>query len=122
MSASQTNGSAEARAEVAGSRRGDARARMALMQRIEAGAVADLRYLLTVLDEVDDPKVLHHLANRTLDDERPLEGDAGRRICDAAVEAFVHRLKLAAPKPAAGRYGPEARAAVREAMRGTLPM
>lgn len=121
---SGTNGSADIQAELAGSRRGDARARAALMERIERRDPKDLAFLLSAVAEIDDPKVLHHLANVTLDDERVPDGGApgGRRLCDLAVEAFTTRLGLSRATPAGGAYGPEERERVRQQMRSTIPM
>jgi hypothetical protein len=110
--------------EIAGSRRGDANARRALLERIEQGEANDITTVLSALSEIDAPEVLQLVARVALDDERPLEarGMAGRRICDLAVDALTARLRLAAPQPHGGPYDKAERERVRAAIRTHLPM
>lgn len=109
--------------EVAASRRGDARARHALLERIERARLEDLAAVLTMLDQVDAPEVLQLIATVALDDERSTRAQGGeRRICDLAVVALATRLKLSVPQPAGGPYTREQREAVRSAVRSSLPM
>jgi hypothetical protein len=111
------------REELAASRRGDSRARRALLERIERADPDDLGVVLSSLGEVDAPEVLQLVARVALDDERVLKtpGLAGKRICDAAVDALRARLNLA-PQPAGAPYGKDVRDSVRAAVRSSVPM
>jgi hypothetical protein len=110
--------------EIAGSRRGDAGARRALLERIERGEANDLATVLSALGEIDAPEVLQLVARVALNDERSLPGTgmAERRICDLAVDALTARLRLAAAQPRGGPYGKAERERVLMAVREQLPM
>lgn len=111
------------REELAASRRGDGRARRALLERIERGDPDDLGVILSSLGEVDAPEVLQLIATVALDDERTLRtaGLKDRRICDVAVDALRARLGLPS-QLADGPYGKDVRDSVRAAVRKSLPM
>jgi HEAT repeat protein len=86
-------------ANVSLSRLGNRKARASLLKEIESSGLAELQFLLAVIREIDAPEALHAL-KRTLGDTRGIGGGApagaqtGRRLCDAAVDAFIGRLGL----------------------------
>lgn len=87
-------------ANIALSRQGDSSARAALRETIQRGDEGDLRFLLSALREIDDPALLHAIADATLTDRRPTGTGAPsgvvspRRVSDDAVNAFVVLLHL----------------------------
>jgi len=86
-------------AQVALSRLGDPQARRALLEATSQKDLAVRQFLLGVVRDIDSPEVLHALA-AFLDDTRltgsgaPSGAGSQRRLCDDAVNALVHRLKL----------------------------
>jgi hypothetical protein len=78
---------------------GDSEARARLFQEIEDGGLESRIFLVSVLREIGSPELLHALS-RALDDQRTVSGgvpsgaEPARRLCDAAVDAFVGRLNL----------------------------
>ena len=86
-------------ANVALSLLGDEEARAALIETTANDNLDELRFLLSVLREVDSPRVLHAVG-RALDDTRltgsgaPRGAESPRRLCDDAVNGFVDRLRL----------------------------
>lgn len=115
-------------ATVALSRIGAPGARKALIEAIHRGRLDELGFFLTVLREIDAPEVLHEL-KATLNDPRetgsgaPIGVEQRRRLCDDAVDAFVHRLALKVDfsLSEARRYTPEEIEKVRTAINSTIP-
>jgi len=87
-------------ARVALARLGDPAALTELTSAIPRSGLDELRFLLEVIAELDDPAFLQLLASTTLSDTRPVQAAApsgvssGWRLCDAAVSAFVKALSL----------------------------
>jgi HEAT repeat protein len=115
-------------ANVALSHLGNQEGRTALLAAIESATLAELRFLLLVMRDLDAPELLHSL-KRTLDDQRetgsgaPAGVEPVRRLCDDAVDAYVRRLQLPVTFSLsdAQRYTPEQIAAVRPLIDSTLP-
>ena len=115
-------------ANVALSRLGDQRSRMALLDTIEASRPAELEFLLTAIREIDAPEVLHSL-KRALDDQRevsagvPSGAEPKRRLCDEPVNAFVKRLQLnvGVELSSARRYSKAEIDAVRNGIDASIP-
>ncbi len=81
------------------SRRGDTRARLDFYTEISAGNIKTLVFILQAIEIIDDPGLLHALANVTFKDKREVIGTPAnlkpkRRIVDLSVDAFVKRLRL----------------------------
>ena len=115
-------------ANVALSRLGDKRSRMALLDAIEASRPAELEFLLTAIREIDAPEVLYSL-KRALDDQRevsagvPSGAEPKRRLCDEPVNAFVKRLQLnvGVELSSARRYSKAEIDAVRNGIDASIP-
>lgn len=114
---------------VALSRIGDRDARLSLLERIGAGDLKELSFLLSVLREIDSPEVTHALAKATLADERevqdgvPSGAEPELRLCDLAVVAFSKDLGLEMKFPVdePRRFTAAEIEAVRQALRESLP-
>jgi hypothetical protein len=115
-------------AQVALARLGDRQAMAELVVASENGAVAELVFLLSVVRDIDAPRVLHAV-KKCLDDERetttgvPSGTQPKRRVCDEAVDAFVARLKLDVSFPLrdSQRYRPEELDEVRRLINQAIP-
>jgi hypothetical protein len=112
---------------IAGSRVGLSRAREALLERIEAGPLDELQFILVANREIDAPEVLHALA-RTLDDDRLVPGGVPsgvpqRRLRDLAVDAYVQRLQLKPvfPLNPAARYSQPQIDEIKRLLRAAVP-
>lgn len=113
---------------IALSRLGDRESRLALLERIDAGDLQELTFLLSVLREIDS-KVAHALADATLGDEREVAGGvpsgvaAPLRLCDLAVVAFSKHfgLDVKFPLDETGRFTAAEIEAVRQALQESLP-
>lgn len=87
-------------ADVALTRLGDEAARARLLATIREGDFDALSFLLYALRDIEDRNVLSALADATLADERPAQGDTpsgahlGIRLVDVAAAAFVKRFDL----------------------------
>lgn len=87
-------------AQVALSRMGNQNSRAHLAERIRAGDLDELRFLLEAVVHVDSPPILQSLAARTLEDRRITmsHGPAGTsnslRLCDEAVNAYAAQFQL----------------------------
>lgn len=86
-------------ANVALARLDDLKSRNNLLEMIESAKLEELEFLLEVIEEIDSPQILQ-LLKITLDDTReissgvPSSATPKRRLCDLAVNSFVHRLTL----------------------------
>jgi len=119
----------EAAATVALSGLGDADANRALHQLATSDDLAIRRFLLEVIDDLNDPSVLHQLLDY-LADERAVEGagvphgaEPARRLADLAADALMGRLNLSvgfARKPT-GRYEPAELAEVERRVKESIP-
>lgn len=115
-------------AQVALAHLGDRAAMTALARTTEQATVAQLSFLLAVLNDIDAPRVLHAI-KQALDDPRETSGGVPsgtqprRRLCDDAVNAFVKRLTLhvAFPLSDAQRYSPQQIDQVRQQIDAFLP-
>ena len=89
-------------ADVALARLGDRQAMDRVLAVIRSGDFDALSFLLHALRDIEDRDVLTALADATLSDERPAQGDApsgtdlGIRLADVAAAKFVERLTLSA--------------------------
>jgi hypothetical protein len=87
-------------ADVALTRLGDEAARARVLATIRDGDFDALSFLLYALRDIEDRDVLRALADATLTDERPAQGDApagadlGIRLADVAAAQFVKRFGL----------------------------
>lgn len=87
-------------ADVALTRLGDEAARARVLATIRDGDFDALSFLLHALRDIEDRDVLRALANATLTDQRPAQGDApsgadlGIRLADVAAAQFVKRFDL----------------------------
>lgn len=117
-------------ANVALSRLGEQEARDALMSRIEAGDLEDLRFMLYALRDIDAPALLHALKDATLDDTREVFGEMPSgvepqiRLQDLAVTQFAKRFGLQMDFEVSGQkqYSDDEIAAVRTAIDERMPM
>lgn len=118
----------QAVAVVALSAAGDRAGRKALHLLADSPDLAMQRFLLEVLDDIDDPATLQQM-RRYLADEREVPGGVphgaapARRLADLAADALIARLKLKvgfAPRPA-GRYEPQQLAEVDRLVRAAIP-
>jgi len=115
-------------ANVALSLLGDEEARAALIETTANDNLDELRFLLSVLREVDSPRVLHAVG-QALDDTRltgsgaPRGADSPRRLCDDTVNAFVDRLRLEIDFPLtdAQTYSDAQIDQVRQLIRAAIP-
>jgi hypothetical protein len=86
-------------ASVALARTGSTDARSEVHRSITEGNTGNLRFLLEVLKEIDDPSLLRALAEG-LSDRREIPGgvpshaEPQRRVCDLTAEAFASKLGL----------------------------
>jgi hypothetical protein len=114
--------------DLALSRRGDAAARLALLEMVGEGSLEVDAFLLDVLREVDEPKVLQAL-KKALDDEREVSGgvpsgaEPRRRLADQAVDSFVERLNLSVGfrRDSSRRYSSEEIAEVKSLIGSSIP-
>lgn len=115
-------------ASVALSAAGDPEGRRELHRLAGSEDLATRRFLLEVIDDIDDPAALQ-LLRRYLSDERKAPGGAphgavpSRRVADLAADALIDRLDLAvsfAPRPA-GRYEADQLAEIDSKVRATIP-
>ena len=89
-------------ADVALTRLGDADAKARTLAAIKGGDFDALSFLLYALRDIEDRDVLRALADATLSDTRPAQGDApsgadlGIRLADVAAAQFVKRFGLSA--------------------------
>jgi hypothetical protein len=87
-------------ADVALARLDDAAARARVLATVRDGDFDKLSFLLHALRDIEDRDVLRALAQATLGDERPAQGDApsgadlGIRLADVAAARFVERFDL----------------------------
>jgi len=119
----------EAAATVALSALGDADANKALHQLATSDDLEIRRFLLEVIDDLNDPTVLHQLLGY-LADERAVEGagvphgaESARRLADLAADAMMDRLNLSVEferKPT-GRYEPAELAEVERRVKESIP-
>jgi hypothetical protein len=102
---------------------------LTLLQTSADGSLAEREFLLSVLREIDSPKVLHALAAGTLDDTSQIGGavpsgvQPQRRLCDLAVINFIKRLNLQVNLTVSDQYRftPTEIDAVQQAIAGSLP-
>ncbi|MEM1050354.1 MAG: HEAT repeat domain-containing protein [Pseudomonadota bacterium] len=89
-------------ADVALARLGDADAKGRLMAAVRGGDLDSLMFLLSALRDIEDSDILGTLAEATLSDRRPVEGDVpshadvDTRLADVAAARFSERYGLTA--------------------------
>lgn len=115
-------------AAVALSAAGDSEGRRELQRLASSDDLTTRRFLLEVIDDIDDPPTLQ-LLRRYLADQRAAPGGVphgvtpSRRLADLAADALIDRLHLAisfARRPA-GRYEPDQLAEVDAKVRAAIP-
>jgi hypothetical protein len=115
-------------AQVALARLGDKNAMGAIGELTERASVAEWRFLLAAIRDINAPRMLHAL-KRGLADERetsaglPSHAGPRRRVCDETVNALVERLNLKTSfaLTTMQRYGAEQLAEVRRLVDESIP-